>query len=107
MKLAINALQAGEVFNILAKFGNLDDSDLSYFQYKKDEFIGYCAEGISEYWYPSKCGSSIKVYFDGWVEQSIRVYAQTLNTQKEATLVEDTNKALLAYIVSERQAAQV
>lgn len=104
MKIAMNALQSGELFDVLVEHGNYDDREYAYMQYKKAEFIEMCAEGISEYWYSSKCGSSIKVYFDGFREQAVWVHAQTLNTIKEATLVEDTNKALEEYVKAQREA---
>lgn len=104
MRIAMNALEAGGLFDVLVKHGNYDDREYAYMQYKKNEFIEQCAGGISEYWYSSKCGSSIKVYFDGgFGPVRIWVHAQTLNTIKEPTLVEDTNKALEAY-VAEQQA---
>lgn len=103
--VTLNAEIAGRIFDILVEKGNFENRQERWVEYKKEEFIQNCAEGINEYWYPSNCGSSIKVYFDGFREQAVWLYAQTYNPSKEKTLVADTNAALLEYVTALRSNA--
>lgn len=106
MRLAMNAQQAQDVFGILVAHGNFNDTVIEHFQAKSGDFVSQCGSGISEYWYSTKCGSSIKVFFSGgFGPVRIWVHAQTINTLKEATLVEDTNKALEEYVKEEQARA--
>lgn len=94
--------QASTVFDILVQHGNFDARKENWVAHKKAEFIEDAANGLNEYWYPSACGSSIKVYFSTFSEKPIWVYAQTLNTTKERNLVADTNAALQEFVTTER-----
>lgn len=93
--MKLTATQASEVFDILLNKGNRENK---YADYNKADFIDIMERGTNEYWYSSNCGSSIKVYFS---HNNIYVYPQTINHIKEATLVEDTNAALAAFVARE------
>lgn len=101
--ITLNAETAASIFDILVAKGNFEAKQESWLEYRKAEFIQNCEEGINEYWYPSNCGSSIKVYFDAFREQAVWVYAQTYNPSKEANLVKDTNEALLELVTALRK----
>jgi hypothetical protein len=105
MQLILNALQAGGLFDVFVAHGNYDDREYAYTQHKKDEFIENCARGINEYWYSTKSGSSMKIYFDGFREQPVWAHMQTYNPLKEKTLQEDLNKALTEYVAAQRATA--
>lgn len=102
MKVILNAVQAGRLFDILVKDGNHENREYAYTLYRKEEFIETCALGISEHWYSTNAGSSMKVYFDGFREQPVWAFAQTFNPAKEKTLVEDLNKALVDFVAEVR-----
>lgn len=94
--------QASTIFDILVQHGNFDAAKENWTAHKKAEFIEDAVKGLNEYWYPSACGSSIKVYFNTFSEKAVWVYAQTYNPTKEATLVDDTNSALQEFLKAER-----
>lgn len=98
--LTLNAETAGAIFDILVAKGNLESKQDAWLDYRKEEFIQNCEEGINEYWYPTNCGSSIKVYFHAYREQFVSIYAQTINMTKERNLVKETNEALLELATS-------
>lgn len=103
--LTLNSTTAASIFDILVKKGNFENKQVAWTEYRKAEFIQNCEEGISEYWYPTNCGSSIKVYFHQFREQKASVYAQTINDIKEANLVSETNEALEELFASLRHKA--
>jgi hypothetical protein len=103
--ITLNAEIAGHIFDTLVEKGNFENRMERWVAAQKEEFIQQCAEGINEYWYPTNCGSSIKVYFNEFRAQAVWVYAQTINTTKEKNLVEETNAALLEYVTALRSNA--
>lgn len=103
--MQLTAEQANAVFDILIAKGNYDTSSAGYLAMKREEFVHSLSEGEmgGEYWYPSACGSSIKVYFDVYrIKSPIWVFAQTYNPSKEKTLVADTNAAFEEFVAAER-----
>lgn len=91
--MKMSAELANQVFDIIANEGN---HAKSYIDYRRAEFVdNMVREGAWELWYPTECGSSIKVYFRTNMTRKavFTVYAQTINDIKEPTLVEDVTKA--------------
>lgn len=100
--------QAAGVFDILVEKGNFGQKNAMYLQYKRDEFIyNATRQDLNEYWYESACGSSIKVYFDGYSKNPIRLHPQTFNPSKEATLASDANEAFDSFVATENAKVQV
>ena len=90
---------ANKVFDILVNEGNHDSNILDY---KREEFVHMMTtgNGAGEHWYPTNCGSSIKVYFHGFFRPEITLYAQTINPIHEKDLVENANRALNELVAS-------
>lgn len=83
---------ANKVFDILETKGN---HKKSYIDRDRADFVNHMVtKGAFEHWYPSECGSSIKIYFNLFRRPEITIYAQTINDINEPTLVDDVTKAL-------------
>lgn len=90
MKMTAEA--ANKVFDILETKGN---HKKSYIDSYRADFVHYMeTKGAFEHWYPSECGSSIKIYFNFYRRPEITIYAQTINDINEPTLVADVTTAL-------------
>lgn len=92
--MKMTAETANKVFDIIANEGKHQQEHIDY---HREEFVEQALRGtMGEHWYPTKAGSSIKVYFQYWnpTALEVRFYAQTLNTVHDKTLVADAHKAL-------------
>lgn len=88
----MTAEAANKVFDILETKGN---HKKAYIDYHREDFVQHMVnKGAFEHWYPTECGSSIKIYFNFFRRPKITIYAQTINDIHEPTLVADVTEAL-------------
>lgn len=91
--MRITENQADQLFTILVEKGNMDGSE-GYIAQKRFEFIeSITTNGLNEYWFPTKSGSSIKVYFHWFSANPVTFHAQTLSTKDEG-IIEAMGEAL-------------
>lgn len=90
--MKLTETQANDIFTILVEQGNMDASE-AYINQKRFDFVQQMTTtGHNEYWFPTKNGSSMKIYFANYASQPISAYAQTLST-KDKGIVATLNAA--------------
>lgn len=102
----ISVTAANEIFDILISKGHFDvDESIDYMRAEFVERFSNPENNSGEYWYPSKHGSSFKLYFSqefAFVEGGTHVLynkvsfvAQTFNPTYEKNVVQEVNDALM------------